>query len=65
MNPEEPTLTDKWLAELQAERDAAIKAGRYFDGQERDNILCFKKRRALVSGRSTVWDDLPSDCNPD
>ena len=41
----EQTLTEKWIAGLREEREQAIREGRYFDGQERDNILSFDKRR--------------------
>jgi len=41
----EQTLTEKWIADLREKREQAIREGRYFDGQERDNILSFDKRK--------------------
>ena len=56
----EQTLTEKWIAGLREEREKAIREGRYFDGQERDNIVSFAKRKD-----EKYVDTSPCECNPD
>ena len=56
------TLTEKWIADLKAKREAAIASGQYFDGQEHDNVVSFDRRK---DEEYDAWDSMPSDCNPD
>jgi len=53
------TVTEVWIESLRKEREEQIALGHYFDGQERENIVSFNARR-----KETIWDETPSDTNP-
>lgn len=60
MDRPEKTVTELWIERLKAEREAAIAEGRYFDGEERDNVVSFAKRKEQDDD---PWDYAPSECN--
>lgn len=53
------TATEAWIETLRKAQEAKIASGQVFDGQERDNILSFNRRKAPES----PWDFAPSECN--
>lgn len=57
----EMTLTESWIADLKAKREAAIASGQYFDGQEHGNVVSFDKRKDDAD--ENPWDYMPSDYN--
>lgn len=60
MDKKAKTVTELWIERLKAEREAAIAEGRYFDGEERDNVVSFNARKEKDE---SPWDTSPSECN--
>lgn len=58
----QPTATERWIEALKIKRAEDIQSGRYFDGQERENIISFDRKAAE---KYSVWDCTPSDYNPE